>query len=187
VTKKIFLEKTANLLMENKLLKLCVIVIGLLQVVNLTWNYSIMKSSRTVVVPAGFNEKMEMSDKIISESGIKQYVRYVLGLALNYNPATARIQFDELLTICAPDSFSKAKSDYYSLADDIEKAKVSSSFFIQKITFDQSASVVEVQGMKKQYTNEIKVKDDKPETYIIEYMVNSGKFLVVKIYLKEKS
>lgn len=180
----IFLDKHLNIKAENKLLKFFVVLIGIIQIVNIAWNYSITKSTKTIIIPSGLTSKLEISSNEMSEETIKQYTRYILGLVANYSPATVRSQFDELLTFYHPDSFAEAKVTLYSLAEDIEKAKVSSSFYIQKITLDSSKHTVEVSGTKRQYANEIKLKD-KNETYLIEYTINNGKFMIRKIYLKE--
>ena len=180
----IFLDKHLNIRAENKLLKFFVVLIGIIQIINMVWNYSITKSARTIIIPAGLNAKMEISGSNMSEEAVKQYVRYIFSLAANYNPATVRSQFDELLIFYHPDSFAEAKFKLYSLAEDIEKAKVSSSFYIQKITLYPSKNTVEVHGIKRQYTNEVKIKD-KNESYLLEYTVNNGKFMINKIYLKE--
>ena len=43
---------------------------------------------------------------------------------------------------------------------------------------------MEVQGIKRQYAGEVKLKDAN-ETYVLEYTVSNGRFMIEKIYLKE--
>ena len=181
---KLFLSENFNLKVENKILKFFIIIIGILQVINLFWNYEVTKSYKTIIIPAGINEKMEVTSNSISDNGIKHYIRYTLALTLNYTPATARGQFDELLSLYSPEGFVQAKTEFYSLADNIENAKVISSFYIQKITLDREKNTVEVQGNKRQYANETKIKDTS-EVYFIEYRIDHGRFMINKIYSKE--
>ncbi len=181
---KKFLSEHANIKAENKILKFFIIVIGIVQIINIFWNYTVTKSARTIIIPTALSSKIEISDRYISEEGAKYYTRYIIGLALNYTPATARGQFEELLTFYTPDEFPKAKATLYSLAEDIENAKVSSSFYIQKIILDHEKRVIEVIGLKRQYTNEVKIKET-TEEYIIEYVVQDGRFLIKKLYQKE--
>ena len=47
----IFLNKSANLIAENRLLKLFIVVIGSLVLVNTVALYLISKNSRTILVP----------------------------------------------------------------------------------------------------------------------------------------
>lgn len=180
----IFLDKHLNVKAENKLLKFFVVLIGIAQVVNMAWNYSITRSARTIIIPAGLNARMEISDRGMTEDSIRQYVRYAFGLALNYSPVTVRGQFDELLVLYSPASFTQAKTSLYALAEDVENAKVSNSFYIQRMALDPSGRVVEVQGIKRQYAGEVKLKDAN-ETYVLEYTVSNGRFMIEKIYLKE--
>lgn len=180
----IFLDKHLNVKAENKLLKFFVVLIGIIQIVNIIWNYHITTSARTIIIPAGLDSKMDISSNKMSEETIKQYTKYIFGLAANYNPVTVRKQFEELLAFYHPDSFAEAKINLYSLAEDIEKAKVSNSFYIQRITLDPSKHTVEVYGEKRQYANEVRLKD-KNETYLLEYTIDNGRFMINKIYLKE--
>lgn len=180
----IFASRHSNTRAENRILKFFVILIGCIQIVNMVWNYTITGSSRTIIIPAGLDAKMEITDKSISEEAVRQYTRYAFALAFNYNVSTARQQFDELLTWYTPDSFVKAKTNLYSLAEDVENAKVSSSFYIQKMTLDQREGSVEVQGTKRQYTNEVKVEDT-TKIYILEYRIVGGRFMIEK--LREKA
>ena len=180
----IFLDKHLNVKAENKLLKFFVVLIGIAQIANMAWNYSITRSARTIVIPAGLNARMEISDRGMTEDAVRQYVRYAFGLALNYSPVTVRGQFDELLALYSPAGFAQAKTSLYALAEDVENAKVSNSFYIQRMALDPSGRAVEVQGIKRQYAGEVKLKDAN-ETYVLEYTVSNGRFMIEKIYLKE--
>ena len=182
---ELFLSKNFNLIAENKILKFFIVIIGMLQLMNAFWNYQLTKSYKTIIIPTGINEKMEVTNNSISDNGIKYYVRYILALTLNYTPAVARGQFEELLSLYSPEGYVQAKTDFYSLADTIEAAKVASLFYIQRITLDQGKNTIEVLGNKKQYVNETKIKDTS-EVYFIEYSVDHGRFMINKIYSKEE-
>jgi len=177
-----FVNEKDNLKASNNLLKFFIIIIGFMQVVNLIWNFYLVKNTRTIIIPAGIDTKFEVQSNKISEEGLKQYGRYIAFLAFNYSPFNVRSQFEELLKLYDPDSLPGAKTTFYSIAEDVEKANVTSAFYIQKMFAESSK--IEILGTKKQYVSDTKLKDE-TETYIIEYTVKEGKFLIKKIYLKE--
>jgi len=178
---KLFLSKYTNIKAENKLLKFFIILIGGLQLINLFWNTTLLKQEKIILIPPGLQEKATISSNTISENALRQYVRYIVSLALNYNASTARKQFEELLLLYPPHLITEKKNEYYNMASNIETAKITSSFFIEKITLEKNT--IEVVGNKIEYLNELKAKE-KSEIYIIEYTIENAQFKLQRIYKK---
>jgi conjugal transfer pilus assembly protein TraE len=107
-----------------------------------------------------------------------------MGLAANYTPTTARNNFDEILSLYDPDSHGEGKKTFYKLADTVETAHVTGSFFIQKITIDENRRQILVEGQKRLTANEQKVEQG-PETYVIDYGNNNGRFVIVNLSRKQ--
>jgi conjugal transfer pilus assembly protein TraE len=180
----IFLQKTANLSLENRILKLIVVVIGITVLINTVMTYRALNSHRTILVPPVINSRIEIAGDKASEEYIKSFTRYLCGLAFSYTSATARGQFDELLTMYAPDAFPEAKRTFYSLADSIETAKNTNAFYIQGLKVDIDRHQIEVIGLKRQFVED-RMIDSGIKTYIIEYRIENGRFMINKITEKE--
>lgn len=180
----IFLQKTANLALENKILKLMVIVIGLTVLVNTVMISRALNSHRTILIPPVINSRIEIAGDKASEEYIRSFTRYVCGLAFSYTYATARGQFDDLLTMVAPEDFPEAKRLFYTLADSIETAKNTSAFYIQRLAVDRERLQIEVSGLKRQFAED-KMIESGVKTYVIEYRIENGRFMIRKISEKE--
>lgn len=180
----IFLQKTANLSLENMILKLIVIVIGITVLINTVMTYRALNSHRTILVPPVMNSRIEIAGDRASEEYIKSFTRYLCGLAFSYTSATARGQFDELLTMYAPEAFPEAKRTFYSLADSIETARNTNAFYIQGLKVDSDRHQIEVIGIKRQFVED-RMIDSGIKTYIIEYRIENGRFMIQKITEKE--
>ena len=179
-----YMEQRNNLIANNKLLKLAVAMIGLGLVVNAFVTYSLSKRARTIIVPPVVTTRFEISGSRLSDEYVKLMTRYIMGLAANYTPATARNNFDELLGLYDPDSHGEGKKTFYKLADTVETAHVTGSFFIQKITIDENKRQILVEGQKRLTANEQKVEEG-PETYVIDYGNNNGRFVVANLSRKQ--
>lgn len=180
----IFIQKTANLALENKILKLMVIVIGITVLVNTVMLFRALNSHRTILIPPVINSRIEIAGDKASEEYIKSFTRYVCALAFSYTYATARGQFDDMLTMFAPENFPEAKRLFYSLADSIEIAKNTSAFYIQRMAVDGERLQIEVTGLKRQFAED-KMIESGVKTYVIDYRIENGRFMIRKISEKE--
>lgn len=179
-----YIEQRNNFIANNKLLKLAVGVLGVGLVVNAFITYSISKRARTIIVPPVVNTRFELSGYRLSDEYVKLMTRYILDLAANYTPTTARNNFEELLSLYDPGSHGDGQKAFYKLADTVETAHVTGSFFIQKITIDENKRQILAEGQKRLTANEQKVEEG-PETYVIDYANNNGRFAIVSLGRKQ--
>jgi conjugal transfer pilus assembly protein TraE len=180
----IFLQKTANLTLENRFLKLIVIVIGITVVINTFMTYRALDSQRIILVPPSIDSRIEIAGDKASEEYIKSFTRYLCALAFSYTYTTARGQFDELLNMYAPEKFPEAKRTFYNLSDSIETAKSTSAFYIQGMKVDSERHQIEVIGVKRQFVED-RMIDEGIKTYIIDYRIENGRFMILRITEKE--
>ncbi|MDA8089220.1 MAG: type IV conjugative transfer system protein TraE [Nitrospiraceae bacterium] len=174
---KIYMQRLSNVMAENRLLKFVVAVIGLAVIANCFFTFNMAKHERTILVPAGLNSRVEVTDGQASDGYLDLMARYVLGLALDYTPATARQQFGELLTLYAPEAFPGARKTFYSLADTVETAGVSSAFFIGSIKVDRTTGGIEATGVSRQFAQDgSPLGPDKETTYELSYRISAGRF-----------
>ena len=174
-------ESKAN----NKLFKLFVYFMGIGLIFNAFITYTLSKRARTIVVPPVVNTQFEISGDNLSEDYVRMMTRYVIGLAYNYNPDSARQSFEELLSLWDPASYADRKKEFYDMVETIRTARVTSQFFIQSIHVDDKNRTIEVTGQKRQYADDKIIKDG-PETYTIEYTNNNGRFAVAKLSQKSE-
>ena len=179
----IFLQKSSNIFAENRLLKFVVVALGIAGVINTAGLFMALNSQRVILVPPVVNSKISISGDKASDEYLKEFARYILNLALTYNPVNARSQFSELLSVYDPAEFQASRKELYELADKIENTKASSAFYIQSIINDTEKRRLEVTGTKKTYMVDQKAEDAQ-KVYLIEYRIDNGKFILVRLYEK---
>lgn len=175
-----FLQNTSNIFAENRLLKFTNIVIGIAVAFCVYDNRQARKEARVILVPPTITTKMMIQGDKASDEYIKEFARYIINLALTYNPATARIQFSELLSIYDPASFQETRKDLYELADKIESTKAASVFYMNKITHDLDNHIIEVYGTKKVHLMDQKTEEVQ-KVYEIAYRFDNGKFTILRL------
>jgi conjugal transfer pilus assembly protein TraE len=179
----IFLQKSSNIFAENRLLKFVVVALGIAVVINTAGLFMALNSQRVILVPPVVNSKISVSGDKASDEYLKEFARYILNLALTYNPVNARSQFSELLAVYDPAQFQASRKELYELADKIENTKASSAFYIQSIINDTEKRRLEVTGTKKTYMVDQKAEDTL-KVYLIDYRIENGKFILVRLYEK---
>ena len=179
----IFLQKSSNIFAENRLLKFVVVALGIAVVINTAGLFMALNSQRVILVPPVVNSKISISGDKASDEYLKEFARYILNLALTYNPVNARSQFSELLAVYDPAQFQASRKELYELADKIENTKASSAFYIHSIINDAERRRLEVTGTKKTYMVDQKAEDAQ-KVYLIEYRIENGKFILVRLYEK---
>lgn len=179
----IFLQKSSNIFAENRLLKFVVVTLGIAVVINTAGLFMALNSQRVILVPPTINSRISVSGDKASEEYLKEFTRYILNLALTYNPVNARSQFSELLAVYDPAQFQSSRKELYELADKIENTKASSAFYIHSIMNDTEKCHLEVSGTKKTYMMD-QVAEDAQKVYIIEYRFENGKFILIRLYEK---
>ena len=181
---KVFQSIKSNLAGENRLLKFCVAVFAAVGVVNSVQIHKAMTMQRTIVLPPAVREKFEVTGDSVSEAYFKPMAIYITSLAFNYTASNARWRFDELLTMYAPESYPEARKRFYDLADKIEaSAKATSVFHQQKIAVFEESRKMEVSGVRRIYSEDMKIEDSQ-KVYVIEYGIQDGRFVIYRLYEK---
>ena len=179
----IFLQKSSNIFAENRLLKFAVVALGIAVVINTAGLFRALNSQRVILVPPTINSRISISGDKASDEYLKEFTRYILSLALTYNPVNARSQFSELLAVYDPAEFQASRKELYELADKIENTKASSAFYIHAINNDLEKYRLEVTGTKKTYMVDQKAEDTL-KVYIIDYRFDNGKFILIRLFEK---
>lgn len=180
----LFVKKASNLFAENRLLKFAVVVIGCTTIINTGLLYVSMSRQRTILIPAGMSTKASVTNNTADPDYLRQMARYISGLSLNYTPATARPQFEELLNLIAAETFADNKSMLYDLADTIEKTMAVSVFHPQRFMLNEEKQWIEILGPKTLYLQDIKSGNTELKTYLLKYRMVDGNFQIIEFVEK---
>ena len=177
----IFVQKTSNLFVENRLLKFIIIILSTAVIFNSFMVYRSVKYQRVVLIPPKMTGTIEFVQGKPTDSYLKDMSRRITNLAATYSPPTARSQFEELLFYFAPESYPQASKAWYSLASRVEESQVSSVFYLEQIKLGDN--FIEVFGNLKQLAGNTQLENTS-KTYMINYRLQDGRFYIVS--LKEK-
>ncbi len=177
----IFLQKTSNIFVQNRLLKFAIGVLGLAVIFNSAMVYRAVKYQRVILIPPTMTGTVEFIQGKPSDNYIRDISRKVVNLAATYSPPTARSQFEELLTYFAPESYPQASKSWYSLASRVEESQVSSVFYLMKIEVTEDS--IELFGNFIQYAGDT-LLEKTSKTYLLDYRLQDGRFYIVSF--KEK-
>ncbi|MEN6317927.1 MAG: TraE/TraK family type IV conjugative transfer system protein [Syntrophaceae bacterium] len=175
-----YLSQFEKIKASNKVLMLIVFLIGALVVINTFVTISISAKEKIILVPAGLQTKAEIYESKANEQYLTAFTRYALGLLLNYNPATVKQQYEELLLLYDVASYPVVRTQLFNLVDTVKTSQISSVFIPQKFVVDQGNSWIKVQGTRKIY------KDDRTsantlQNYQITYKIYDSKFSIIDI------
>lgn len=180
----LFLQKTSNIQFKNQVYRFAVIVMAAAIVANSFYTYRMLSEQRVIVIPpGGVKNKVEVSMRSADEEYLKMMTRYVAGLYLTYSPATARVQFSELLTLYHPSRYEDGKVFLYDLADKVEISKVTSVFNIDSMEYDTGAGgafSVKTKGMKALYARGRQI-EEKKTAFLLTGRIEQGRFYIEDI------
>ncbi|MBM9514861.1 TraE/TraK family type IV conjugative transfer system protein [Desulfogranum marinum] len=179
-----YLQKSSALFDENKLLKFCFVCLTIAFCYNSLQVHRAVNYQRTILIPPKLTGQIEFVQGKPNEKYIRDISRTIANLASTWSPATVRENFEELLYYFAPESFPQASERWYSLASRAEEGLVSSTFYLEKINFDNSE--IELFGQLVQYTGNTPLENT-TRTYLVQYRIDQGRFYVLSIQEKVKN
>ncbi len=181
----IYVQKTSNVFTENRLLKVVIALLAGAVIVNSFMTFRAIKYQRVVLIPPKMTGTVEFVQGKPTQTYIKDLGRRIINLATTYSPATARQQFEELLTYYAPESYPQASKEWYSLASRVEEAQVSSTFYLESLKYGGKVGkdTIELFGNSRQFADDTMI-ENKSKTFLIKYRLQDGRFYIVE--LKEK-
>lgn len=176
-----YLQKSKALFDENRLLKFCLVCLTVAFCYNSFQVHKAVNYQRIILIPPKLTKKIEFIQGKPNEDYIREIGRTISHLIGTWSPATVRENFEELLYYFAPESFPQASEQWYSLASRAEEGLVSSSFYLESITFDDS--LIELFGQLVQYTGNTPMENT-ARTYLAKYRVDNGRFYILSIQEK---
>ncbi|WP_172399758.1 type IV conjugative transfer system protein TraE [Geothermobacter hydrogeniphilus] len=176
----LFVQKSSNLFARNRLLMVIVTLIGGLTLFNSLMLQAALNRQAVILVPPGFKEKVRLTAGTIDESYAREMARYLVDLLLVYNPGTVRKQFEEALTLIAPEKISEFQSRLLETVDTVELSSVSKVFYTTGMRLRPADNIIEVTGIEKTFVQDQKT-EEKQKLYSIEFSVRGGRFYVTSL------
>ena len=171
-----YLQGSANLFEENRLLKFAVLgMFGITAVLG-TVLYSSNQNQRTVIVPFGAGGDLYVTGNKPSMGYLRSITRNVVSLAGTYSAYSADKQFQELLSLVHPSAYNSLRDSLNRLLDELDQnPTLSIATYIrtdQPVTFTDTEIVVPVEkvrvigGVIRKFRGNLRIK----------YAVDNGRF-----------
>ena len=178
--KKIFEGEKGKLFVENRLLKISVMLITCATFYN---GYAIRQAvtkSRTIVMPMNFPGKLTFIGDFASEDYIKMMGQVVIPQISTYHYSTVRGQLGNLVTMFAPEKIEEAKKLLMAMADAVERQKVGSVFVPVTWDIDIAHNTLTANGEQQTYVDGQFI-DVVRRAYTIEYRIENGRFFLLNL------
>ena len=176
---KDYFEEKLVLKQQNRFYRFLIFILILAVILETAVTFFAVKYQRTVIIPAGLSQSVEVSDYHYDDRYIQEMVKYVTYLALCYNPQTIDSQFSSLLSLFSPDRYPSYKSIFLRIADNAKIANVSSFYQVTGMKINRNTNTVLVSGVLQQWTQDKKFVTDEVRHYIIRFRINYGKFILL--------
>jgi conjugal transfer pilus assembly protein TraE len=173
----LFLEKTANLRAENKLLKFAVVVVAAGCLLSSFFSYRAIRYQKTVILPPVVDERIVISGTDANDAYLKMFSKYTLSLMFNYTPNTFMDQASDLLKLSTPEFYASLERKISDMACGIKKLKVNSMFYPQAIKVDTANTRITVSGLRISNAQGQEVENTTKQ-FVIEYKITNGRFYV---------
>jgi type IV conjugative transfer system protein TraE len=178
---KKYMDIRSRLFQENAILKFGILMFATATMVMAVAFIFALGHSRTIYVPAAYASKsFEVTDRSISENGIRMFTRYTFDLFLNYTPASAKEKFSEMVPLIHTRYFDEVNAELGRQLDTIERLKIVSSYQIEEIKINEIERTIRVKGIRTRSTYGKKV-DEEVEQWQIGYQVVDANFKVKRI------
>lgn len=177
----VFLNRTANLLAENRLLKFAILVIAASNVLFGYLSLRAVSYQKVILVPFGFEKKIEVRGNSLSESYVLEVARVTFDLALNYSPATVRSQYELLLTMWDPETYPEYRRRFSALQEEATTGKLVSVFIPESIRHDPARRIVRASGKRLLLLENEKVVESKAAEYAFSYRVRAGRIFIRRL------
>lgn len=186
----LFQQKTDNLFAENRLLKICFVLVLLISLSNWQAIRTAFKQQKTVVIPLSASGDLWVSGNQASETYLRHMARYLTAMIGNYTASTARRQFEEILHLYGPAHYAEAKTGFEKLSDQIERYPTVSSRVTwvgrDPMLLDEVSEKITIQLEKERLVNgDVTRTEDK--TIEIDYYILDGRFWIEAINEKERT
>lgn len=147
-----YLQGSANLFEENRLLKVAIVGLFAITAVLGLLIYTSNQNQRTVIVPFGAGGDLYVTGNKPSDAYLRTVTRNIVSLAGTYSAFSADRQFQELLSIVHPSAYDQVRDGLNGLLDELStNPTLSIATYIrsdQPVSFTNSDIVVPVEKVR---------------------------------------
>lgn len=172
---KNFINHVDNLKASVALYKFICVVTTAGMVLTSYISYSAVKNVRTIILPPIVDSRIEITGTDVDDNYLKLFTKYSLGLLFNYTPENFPDQGADLVKLATPQYRDSLKLKVEEMAVSIEEMQITSMFYPYKFEINRSKNQIKTLGTRKQSANGMAIEDGR-KNYIIQYVINNGRF-----------
>ena len=180
---KIFLSRFDNLFSENRLLKVCCVLMVLVSACNGYFLYRLYQDNKTIITPYGCGGLVyEVGMTSVDDYYLLQMTRLVIDLRGNISPATVKERFSELLGMVKPSEYNRLRKQWMKEAEQIKQFPSVSYRIVwdgQSLERKGGHSVI-VKATRERVTGK-DLKESRRISFIMKYVVEHGRFMIKDI------
>lgn len=169
--------------MLNSLILVGFFVIMLVAIVEGFVIVSTVKNQKTILVPAGFNQKMSLTSQLPDNQYLISTTKDILSSKLNITPYNVHQSFNWLLTYVSSDNYVGFSQQLKNEARKIKDANMSASFYPSSWDVTNNLQVV-MTGVLKKYVGKRALPIEQA-SYLVKYSYPNG-FIRLKSIEKVK-
>ena len=174
-----YINKASNLFIENRLLKFIVVVLAITQVLSYCQLANLKNSERTILVPIGLNEQVNVSGKTADLNYLSAMAVYITTLKYSSTPRTVMNQYKMLLTMFETDSYDSYAQDFLLSAQKQQKNEVTYQMRINDIDIKiEPESILIINITYSKFIFKEPVDTDKRLRLEVKFEINYGKFAI---------
>ena len=147
-----YLQGSANLFEENRLLKFAIAGLFGVSAVLGTLIYTSNQNQRTVIVPFGASGDLYVTGNTPSTGYLRTMTRNIVSLSGTYSAYSADKQFQELLSLAHPSAYNALRDSLNGILDELsDNPTLSIATYIrpdQPVTWDKSDIIVPVEKVR---------------------------------------
>jgi conjugal transfer pilus assembly protein TraE len=176
-----YLQQSANLFEENRLLKFAIAGLFGVSAVLGTVIYTSNQNARTVIVPFGAGGDLYVTGNKPSANYLRTITRNIVALSGTYSAYSADAQFQELLSLVHPSAYNSLRDSLNSLLDELEtNPTLSIATYIrpdQPVTYSASEILVPVEkvrvigGVIRKFRGNLRIR----------FAIDNGRFWLVSL------
>lgn len=175
-----YISSVSNLFVNNRLLKFVVIVLAAMQVMNYVSAKEAEENRRTIIIPMGLSETIQVSGREADETYLSAMGVYVAQLLYSTTPSTVESQYKILLSLFTPDAYKTLSSGYLTSAVSQSKNQVTRTSKILGIVYQtKPEQYIEITLSSERYIFQDRVDEPKTIKLRIYYVIENGKFSIV--------
>jgi conjugal transfer pilus assembly protein TraE len=177
---KIYGDKLANVMAENRLLKACFVLTLGITIFNAIVAYHAMNNQKVIILPPVVDHKIAIRGNDADNEYLKMMSRYSIKLLLDYTPSNAEQNFSDFLKLASPEVFNSMRRELNKIIEEVTRLRVSSSFHIHTIKRLGSTNQIELVGLRSKHADDVLI-ESAVEHHIIEYDIDDGTFRVMGV------